>query len=355
MNYFAEEILPGHPDRLADAIVELLVDEAIACDDYALVAVEAAINLDRVFLTGRIATAEEFQVQILDLVRDVYWQAGYRDRWQIEPIVDTSALILSSLPAEERAVRGYADDQNIVVGYACSEPAFNYLPPAVFLARKIRSFLIEMCREESEYFGPDGKILVHLEQEGSHLRWRRCNVLIQHTPRVSYQDFFQLITPRIGEISWVEGWDPSLLRINGGGDFLQGGPQGDNGLSGKKLVVDHYGACIPIGGGALCGKDPHKIDKCGALRARQVAVKLVKAKGSREAFVWLGYLPGQRTPDFLIAKVDGVFLTQEEILRTVHIPDLSIEGSFRQLNLGEVRWLEVLQKGYFGNNWAWDI
>ena len=119
-------------------------------------------------------------------------------------------------------------------------------------------------------------------------------------------------------------------------------------------MVAHYGALVPIGGGALCGKDPYKIDRAGALRVRQIAVRLVHETETKEAFVLLGYLPGQREPYLLRAKVDKVCWDAKQIQWTTYMPDLTIAGMIKQLELAGVCWQDVLAKRYFGNSWEWE-
>jgi S-adenosylmethionine synthetase len=228
------------------------------------------------------------------------------------------------------------------------------MPPAVHFARLVRQGLIALSNQHPDQIGPDGKIVLHLDQKKFQLRWKHCNISLQHAPELGYESIFRLILPIIHAIKRVENWSDDKLRVNGMGDFSIGGPFSDNGLSGKKLVVDHYGPGVPIGGGALCGKDPHKVDRVGALRARQVAVRLVQSTGAQEALVYLGYLPGLSTPSILTARVDGEEWSEARIRQSVNVPDLSIEGSFRDLDLGSEKWLEVLLKGYFGNKWRWE-
>ena len=133
------------------------------------------------------------------------------------------------------------------------------------------------------------------------VEWRRLILSVQHIPKLPYERQHRILLPMLEQIlrdletGGLEGvastFTPDKLVLNGAGEFAIGGPEGDNGLSGKKLVIDHYGPGVPIGGGALAGKDPHKVDKCGALRARQLAKKLVR-KGVDEARVTLGWAPG---------------------------------------------------------------
>jgi len=145
-----------------------------------------------------------------------------------------------------------------------------------------------------------------------------------------------------------------VLRVNGIGDFTCGGPMGDNGLSGKKLVVDHYGPRVPIGGGAICGKDVHKPDRVGALRARQLAVRLARETGLA-ATVTTGFLPGLDAPDRLHARLaDGRQLDEESIGRLVRVPDLTLAGTARDLELAAVPWPTVMRRGYFGTGERWE-
>ena len=148
--------------------------------------------------------------------------------------------------------------------------------------------------------------------------------------------------------------DEDVLYLNGAGDFSCGGTFGDNGLSGKKLVVDGYGPGVPIGGGALCGKDPHKVDRLGALAARQLAVRLVSDAGAGSARVTLGWLPGAEAPDTIHAAVDGEDWPEARIGSAIAVADLSIESAFQRLELAGARWVEVMRRGYFGNAWQWE-
>ena len=144
-------------------------------------------------------------------------------------------------------------------------------------------------------------------------------------------------------------FDPDRVRLNGVGDFSCGGPLADNGLSGKKLVVDHYGPGVPIGGGALCGKDPHKVDRAGALAARQLAVRLVAGGHARSVTVWLGWLPGRETPDVVAARADQAWWDAGRLAGAIPMPDLSLEGIVARLELAAVRWGDVAAAGYFGD------
>jgi S-adenosylmethionine synthetase len=361
----AEDVLPGHPDRLCDAIAESIVDLTVAHDPDALVGVEVGIHREMAFVTGRIAAGDPSTPLRIDLdaiTGEVYARAGYVDAWQLRPQIEAD-LDLGPLSAEERGIRGFADDQNIVVGYAVACEATGFLPLPVFLARSIRRALSQLRETHSDRLGPDGKVLVRLQMGANGPEWKRLNLAIQHAEGLGYHELHQLtqraLEPVLDECRSLvphpgRTWGTDILRLNGAGEFSCGGPRGDNGLSGKKLVVDHYGPGVPIGGGALCGKDPHKVDRIGALCARQLAIRLVHATGANEVAMYLGYLPGLEVPDMLAARVGSEWWDVDRIARTIAVPDLSITRSFDRLELAGVSWTEALRSGYFGGAWTWE-
>ncbi len=353
---------------MADAVAEGVVDAALAWDSDALVGVEVAVHRDTVFVTGRVAATKRRRLRFpieLDLegiVREALATAGYLGRWAFSPRIETD-LDVGGLDDEERAIRAFADDQSIAVGHASGGRASGFLPPAAFATRRLKEALSRLRDDNAELLGPDGKVLVLIQEEGRRFTWRRCNVALQHAEGIGYEDLHSLVLPvlaeearQLGEIlpGLGESWRSELVRVNGAGDFSCGGTRGDNGLSGKKLAVDHFGPQVPIGGGALCGKDPHKVDRVGPLAARQLAVRLVRDTGAREATVLLSFLPGHDSPDLLAAKVDGEWWDADRLRAAIAVPDLSIEGGFERLELAGVTWRKVLRRGYFGNDWPWE-
>jgi S-adenosylmethionine synthetase len=361
MHSYAEYVSPGHPDRLADAIAEGLVTEALKQRPDALVGVEVAVHRDLVFIDGRIAAGAN-PVDTYSLVRDVYAAAGYGGAWIPDPaklrIVED--LCEEALPELEADIRPFSDDQNLVIGYACRSEVTNHLPTAHWVAGELGRRLFETVRKQPEWaslFGPDFKILASLHERPDGVTWDRLVLSILHRPGLGHEAQHRRLLPELlqilgeleaGGLSGVaSNFDPRKLVLNGAGEFAIGGPEGDNGLSGKKLVIDHYGPLIPIGGGAITGKDPHKIDKCGALRARQLAKRLVK-DGAEEARVTLGWAPGGDAP-FLVEAVTtagGVTLR----LPREELPEaewFSISRIVRDLELTERDWRAALLDGFF--------
>ncbi len=345
---FAEYVLPGHPDRLADAIADALVDAACERDPDALVAVEVAVHRNVVFVDGRIAGNKATGIDVEGSVRDVFAEVGY-DRWQPAPaeLRIVSDLCLDNLQDGEREIRGVSDDQSVVMGYACGDERTNFLPVEHFLARTLAEQLNRVRCEHPDVLGPDGKVLVAIGGQPEAPTLRIVSVSAHHAQDADDVEVARLARGAVE--MWIEGakrafpslgrgnLGPEVLRINGAGAFAVGGPYGDNGLSGKKLVVDFYGPAVPIGGGALCGKDPHKVDRCGPLRARQIAKHLVASGLCRDALVRFAYVPGGSAPAQVTIESDGRPLEPRLAHRWLSGYDLTLAGSHRDLGLAAVR------------------
>ena len=363
MNDHAEYVSPGHPDRLADAIAEGIVTAALQQKPDALVGVEVAVHRGCVFIDGRIAAGPN-HMDVDRIVREVYARAGYDGVWIPEPgqLKITTDLCEEELPADESDIRPFSDDQNIVIGYACSDELTNYLPLAHWVAGELGRRLFATLRGDpilAAKFGPDFKILASLEiaRRSGTATWRHLVLSVLHRPGLSSEEQHRLLLPIIGRIladleaGGLSGISSTFaaekMVLNGAGEFTTGGPEGDNGLSGKKLVIDHYGPSVPIGGGALSGKDPHKVDKCGALRARQLAKQLVRA-GADEARVTLGWAPGGNSP-FLVEAVTGRGGVSLRVPRDELPPDLwfTIGRIVQELELEHRDWTGDLLAGYF--------
>lgn len=369
----AEYVSPGHPDRLADAIANGIVDQAQwplptpRQPARSLAGIEVAVHDNTVFIDGRIAQErwenseyEEFP-HFPSIVRDAYKNAGYGEVWGPDPnkLEIIQRVCLEYLSWEEASIRPYSDDQNIVIGYATARSETNHLPPAHWLAHHIGNRVLEFRTASPHRFGPDFKVLVDITDDGGVIAWRKLVLSIQHAQGVAMEDQHRTFLPFLAEtLSDVEkgglagarsSFSPSHLHLNGGGDFVVGGPRGDNGLSGKKLVVDHYGPSVPIGGGALSGKDVWKVDRCGPLRARQLAKRLVTT-GHHEAKVHLGWAPGEDIPSLRDAFVrkDSESHWLEVPASRLPLPDwFSIQSIVHDLELTSIKWKSIPTVGTF--------
>ncbi len=303
MIYPAEYVLPGHPDKLCDAIADALVEEAARREERALCGVEVAVHRRAVFVTGRIACHDAEAIDVPRIVREAYASAGYGNPWRPQPeeLSIHADLCLGPLNDDEADFRGIADDQSIVTGYAADVPATNYLPPEHWLAARLAARLQQLRAQRPDLrLGPDGKVFVLLACEDDRWYLAGFSTSLHHAPDTDPIELHRAVLDLLGEQlaeakAAIPGFEPALpetVIVNGAGNFVAGGPEGDNGLSGKKLVVDAYGPRVAIGGGALSGKDFFKADRAGAVLARRLAKAAVMTGAARECRVTLAFLPG---------------------------------------------------------------
>jgi S-adenosylmethionine synthetase len=356
----AEWVLPGHPDKLADAVADALVQAAQQRQPEALCAIEVAVHRDQVFLTGRLACEEAHTLPLHDLVREVYRSAGYGQDtgpWRPTPqeIAVGGNLCVEPLVPGEEGIRHISDDQSIVTGYAVDLPGIGFIPPEQWLAREVARRLFALVNSPLRLC-PDGKVLVVLEEscgpDGLPCGWKlsavSCSLLAQAGDVELHRCAAQVVREAVQELAkrlpGFEPSDPSELVVNGSGTFSIGGPEGDNGLSGKKLLLDHYGPRVPIGGTALSGKDFWKPDRAGTLLARRLALAVVRSGTTHEAQVQFVSFPGDEAPR--LVRVITPQGDLPEAARWTEVLDCRFEsasGWGRGLNLVEqARW------GWFG-------
>jgi len=352
----AEFVFPGHPDKLCDAIADAMVEEAGRRERRALVGVEVAVHRNRVFVTGRIACRDAQIIDVERIVREVYRSAGYGEGWYPSPedLIVEADLCLGPLEEGEAEFRELSDDQAICVGYANSLSQTNHLPVEHWLAGRLARRLHALRRDIPELaLGPDGKVLVLVREEGAawSLESFSCSLQQRHAAdevalhravRIAVQDELQALSRTLPGFSAAV---PEQLTVNGAGAFEVGGPEGDNGLSGKKLVMDAYGPRIPIGGGAWSGKDFFKADRAGALHARRLAKLVVGLGLADEAQVTLHWFPGDREARVLdIAVPAGQAVSAQRIARCV---DLTLARSGEDFPVEAL--MEIARWGHFEN------
>jgi S-adenosylmethionine synthetase len=308
---FAEAVSAGHPDRLCDDIARRVVETACARDDHALVAIEAAVHRRMVLVDGCIKAGEGADcvvaaADVVAIVKDTFAGAGYGRTpsgvFLPDPdLLDVSLdICFSPLAPDERAIRDVSDDQAIAVGHAVEGKRAGYRPLEQALANDFIASLQQLRRERPDLrIGPDGKVLVVVRG----CRLAGVSLSVHHEPRAEWgalthhvRDVCEAIAREYVVAGELEPLHDVDWLINGAGAFEIGGPEGDNGLSGKKLVAQAYGTAVPIGGGAVFGKDPRKVDPRGQAMARQVALDLVLGGQAREATVWLAWRPGDTEP-----------------------------------------------------------
>ena len=267
--------------------------------------VEVAVHRGWVFVTGRAAGARITQGDIDRLVRERYAVLGHGADWPPDPgaLGIVCDLDLGPLVPGEADFREVSDDQSICTGYAVDSPATGWLPPEHWLAHRIvRGLEALRAGEPGLRLGPDAKAAVlGAERPGRPMALEAASVSLQQavggdeiaTRRRVVEVVRSALEAAPGAFEVPSGLADRVL-VNGAGNFECGGPNGDNGLSGKKLVADAYGPRVPIGGGALSGKDFFKVDRAGAIAARRLALAIVRGGGAPEATVELLWRPGDR-------------------------------------------------------------
>ncbi len=359
----AEHVLPGHPDKLCDAIVDSIVEQMRLLDSGSQCGLEAAVIFNSIYLTGRIAGSHEAlkELNIKEIVKKAWSNAGYG--------TDESGHVWGPVPAElsvitnfcfgefepnERELRHLSDDQAICVGYACNCPETEFMPPAHWLARTIARTLFELRRSEGAgEMGPDGKVIVQIERNGREWHPTVVSLSLNHHNHSNW-----LLLRRIAEQAIetsCQGMPTPRIEMNGAGSFVSGGPNGDNGLSGKKLVVDAYGPTVPIGGGAWSGKDLRKVDRLGGLLARELALKAVRATHAKKVIVRLSYFPGSDAPRLIEPFVDGNLVEPKHFLHTIGAPDLSNKAVWKRYRQCDIPLPELARWGHQQSGTPWEI
>jgi S-adenosylmethionine synthetase len=360
--FAAEFVFPGHPDKLSDAIADALVQEAHRRQERALVGVEVAVHRNHVFVTGRIACHDAQSINLETIVREVYRSAGYGNGWYPAPeeLVVQAELCLGPLHEGEAEFRELSDDQAICIGYANKFVATNHMPVEQWLVARLAKRLYALRLEKPELaLGPDGKVLILVQEDGAswslqsfscslQQRIEADDVALHRAVRLNVTDELQRLAQQLPGLSSDL---PEQLTVNGAGAFEVGGPEGDNGLSGKKLVMDAYGPRVPIGGGAWSGKDFFKADRAGGMHARRLAKLIVQLGLASEARVTLHWFPGDREARVLdIVTAEDQPLVGDQIAQMF---DFSLKRSgegFAAPNLVEAaRWGH-----FFHGDWPWE-
>lgn len=310
----AEAVLPGHPDKFCDQVADALVAEAIKADPAAFAQVEVGVWSDQVWLSGNIVTRKPLARSSAEVLVDVGLSLGFDETNWIDArrykITDTLCRNIDD-PTEGR---GICDDQSIVVGYAGYDQKTRFLPPEQFLVHALREALWDSCRGGFlKGAGPDGKLLVCMREEGDAWLLEKVLVTLQHREEAGLMDLtgkvFATLSERYGQLQredsrWRMPWKDIALSVNPNGPYIRAGSDGDNGQTGRKLVMDYYGPRVPIGGGALSGKHPAHVDRLAAYAARQAAIHAVKT-GARECLIRLAYAPNCNGPLEVIWEMEG--------------------------------------------------
>jgi len=352
--FTSESVTEGHPDKIADQISDAILDAVLSEDPTGRVACETLVTTGLAMISGEITT--KTYVDFPSIVRSTIREIGYtRAKYGFDS--ETCAVISSIDPQSADIAQGVdtggAGDQGLMFGFACRETK-ELMPLPITLAHQLVQKLTELRKSNQlDFLRPDGKSQVTIEYDGKRpMRASAIVISTQHSPSVSNRDLHEAIIENIIKpVVPAELLDEETkFHINPTGRFVIGGPQGDTGLTGRKIIVDTYGGRGRHGGGAFSGKDPTKVDRSASYMARYVAKNLVAAELADEVEVQLAYAIGIAEPvsvyvdTFGTGRVDDDKLV--EIVRANF--DMTPRGIIETLNLRRPIYKKTAAYGHFG-------
>lgn len=359
--FTSESVAIGHPDKVADQISDAVLDACLRVDPYARVACETLVTTGLIVLSGEITTTAH--PNFPEIARETVKEIGYTDSsigfdykscGVLVSFNKQSPDIAQGVNEDDSKAQG-AGDQGLMFGFACDETP-ELMPLPIMLAHQIvRELRLLRINGDLPYLRPDAKSQVTVEYDEEHNPVRIHTVVIstQHRPEVDQsviaRDMKALIH-RLAPKGFID--ENTLFYINPTGRFVVGGPEGDCGLTGRKIIVDTYGGMGRHGGGAFSGKDPTKVDRSASYAARYVAKNIVAAKLAKRCEVQISYAIGVPFPISIKVDTFGTGLVGEDQLAAVipQVFDLSPKGMIEMLNLRRPIYTKTAFGGHFGRN-----
>ncbi len=359
--FTSESVNEGHPDKVCDQISDAILDAILAEDPDSRVACEALIKTGLVVIAGEITSRArvEFGEIAKKVIRDIGYttaESGFNcDSCAIVTAIERQSLDISQGVTEGEGLfkEQGAGDQGMMFGYACDETR-EYMPFAIYTAHRIGQRLGEARRSGLlPFLRPDGKCQVTVEyRDGRALRADTVVVSTQHTPDVAYGTLKEAIVEEVvKKVIPPEFLDKSTVYyINPTGRFVEGGPKGDCGLTGRKIIVDTYGGYGRHGGGAFSGKDPSKVDRSAAYMARYIAKNIVAAELAQRCEVQVAYAIGVADPVSVLVDTFGTGTLPDEKIATLarEVFDLKPAAIIRTLGLKRPIYQRTASYGHFG-------
>ena len=359
--FTSESVSEGHPDKVSDRISDMVVDSYLSNDPFSRVACETLTTTNKVVLAGEVRGPEIKKDELIEKVRNCIKEIGYNQAgftWKEATKIEShlhsqSADIAMGVDSTGNKEEG-AGDQGIMFGYACNET--NVLMPApIHYSHKILRLMAEDRKSgKLKNIEPDSKSQVTFEYvNGKPTKVKSVVISSQHSADVNQSQVKDLLSPyllRSIPENFLEDFNEDELYINPTGNFVIGGPDGDCGLTGRKIIVDTYGGAAPHGGGAFSGKDPTKVDRSAAYAARYIAKNIVASKIAEKCLIQLAYAIGVSKPlsiyvDLFDNDVEKNKFVIEKIKENF---DLSPKGIREMLSLNKAIYQKTSAYGHFG-------
>ncbi len=351
--YFtSESVTEGHPDKLCDMVSDAILDDYLKRDQHARVACETFTTANFICVMGEITS--NANVNIEETVRNVIRTIGYtKEEYEFTDRCELLIKLHNQSPDIAQGVdTGGAGDQGIMFGYACNE-TYEYMPLGIVLAHNLAKRLKDARKSgELPYLRPDGKTQVTVEYEdGKPKRVDAVVVSAQHDADVDYEVLKKDIMERVIKPTVTHGLldEHTKYYINPTGKFVIGGPAGDTGLTGRKIIVDTYGGHAAHGGGCFSGKDPTKVDRSASYMARFLAKNVVANGYADRCEIQLSYAIGKAEPLSVYIDTFGTEkISKEDILEKIKRVDLTPNGIINKFNLRSPIYLQTACYGHFG-------
>jgi len=359
--FTSESVSEGHPDKVSDRISDMVVDTYLTLEPQSRVACETLTTTNKVVLAGEVRGPDIKKEDIIEKVRECIKDIGYdqqgftwRDVTKVEcHLHSQSSDIAMGVDAKGNKDEG-AGDQGIMFGYACNETK-DLMPAPIQFSHKILRLMAEDRKSRKlKNIEPDSKSQVTIEyKDDKPFKVKSVVISTQHSEDVNQEQVRELVKPYLKKVipeNLLDGFDENEFYVNPTGNFVIGGPDGDTGLTGRKIIVDTYGGAAPHGGGAFSGKDPTKVDRSAAYVSRYIAKNVVASGISEKCLIQLAYAIGVSKPLSIY-----VNLYNDDEKKNKHVIeiiknkfDLSPRGIREMLNLNKPIYVPTSAYGHFG-------
>jgi len=357
--FTSESVSEGHPDKVCDAISDGILDAIYSQDTNARVACETFVTTGLVLVGGEITT--NAYIEVPDIVRETVKKIGYTSadyKFDSESCSVLNAIHSQSPDIAMGVDKGGAGDQGLMFGYACDQTP-ELMPMPIMYAHKLVKKLADIRKRNNglmPYLRPDAKSQVTIEYDDNNNPVRVDTVVIstQHDAdakqKTIKEDVIQNVIKKVIPQKYID--NKTKYFVNPTGRFEIGGPHGDSGLTGRKIIVDTYGGWAPHGGGAFSGKDPSKVDRSATYAARHIAKNIVAAKLAKECLVQVAYAIGVAKPVSIFVNTNGTgVIPDKEISKMVSKEvDMTPRGIIKRLNLRRPIYQKTAAYGHFGRN-----